>query len=116
MKSSRAASAPEGAYAKIVAAFAGDGAVSVGTDRGRGFGASALAVRGKIFAMLASGGRFVVKLPRARVDALVAAQRGTRFAPSPRRVMNEWLVVDPARRRDWLALAREAREFAAAPS
>src|SRR5215831_10655817 len=44
----------------------------------RGFGASALKVKGKIFAMLTDD-QLVVKLPKARVDALVAAGAGIRF-------------------------------------
>jgi hypothetical protein len=39
------------------------------------FGSSALKVHGKIFAMVSSAGQFVVKLPEARVDQLVATER-----------------------------------------
>ncbi len=78
---------------------------------GRGFGAGALKVDGRIFAML-SGGTLVVKLPRARVDELVADDAGTRFEPGTGRVMREWLALaagsDDAR---WHALAREALAF-----
>ncbi len=64
--------------------------------------------------MLASGDRFVVKLPRQRVDALVAAGDGVRFDPRRNgKVMKEWLVVRPGLERRWLPLAREALEFAA---
>jgi hypothetical protein len=55
-------------------------------------------------------GQFVAKLPKARVDALVAAGKGTRFDPGHGRVMKEWIQLgghDPA----WLSLAREARRF-----
>jgi hypothetical protein len=76
-----------------------------------GFGAGALMVDGRIFAML-SGGTLVVKLPRARVDELVADDAGTRFEPGTGRVMREWLALaagsDDAR---WHALAREALAF-----
>jgi hypothetical protein len=82
----------------------------VGGDS-RGFGADALKVNNKIFAMLASGDRFVVKLPRARVDALVAAGFGERFAPRRKGVMKEWLVVGPGHEARWLPLAKEAMEF-----
>jgi hypothetical protein len=44
----------------------------------RRFGDNALRVRGKIFAMMVRG-TFVAKLPRARVDTLVAEGVGTRF-------------------------------------
>jgi len=72
-----------------------------------------LHVSGKIFAMLA-GGALVVKLPRQRVDALVAAGDGTRFDPRhDGRRMTEWLAVAPTSDQDWLPLAREALEFVA---
>jgi hypothetical protein len=81
-------------------------------DLKRGFGANALKVNKKIFAMLASDDRFVVKLPRARVDALVAGGFGERFDPRHNgRVMKEWLVVGAAREAQWLPLAKEAMEF-----
>ena len=78
---------------------------------GTGFGASALKVHNKIFAMLSARGEFVVKLPKARVEALVVGGDGVRFDPGHGRVMNEWLVVAPDSKADWLALAREALAF-----
>ena len=48
--------------------------------RGRGFGSGALKVDGKIFASLASGDRLLLKLPAARVDALIAEGIGERFS------------------------------------
>ncbi len=101
-------------YAAVVKALASSparGRVRVGGES-RGFGANALKVNNRIFAMLASDQRFVVKLPRARVDALVAAGLGERFDPRRTgRVMKEWLVVGPRREARWLALAKEAMEF-----
>ena len=73
-------------------------------------------MRGKIFAMLWRG-RLVVKLPRARVDALVAAGEGERFDPRrDGRVMREWLVLETASQVEWLALAREALTFVGSPA
>jgi hypothetical protein len=97
-------------YAKIVAVLRRSPGVTVGAAK-RGFGSSALCVGGKIFAMVSSQGCFVVKLPRKRVDELLASGVGVRFEPGPGRVMKEWLAVDPAADADWLALAREARTF-----
>lgn len=92
------------AYARIVRALQTESGVSVGA--GKGFGAGALRRGGKIFAMLSSRGEFVVKLPKARVDELVAAAVGRRFTAGKGRQMREWLVVElPARA---LILAREA--------
>ncbi|MGH2633867.1 MAG: TfoX/Sxy family protein [Tepidiformaceae bacterium] len=80
---------------------------------GRSFGSNGLRAGGKIFAML-SGGRLVLKLPKARVDALVASNDGERFDPRKNgRVMKEWLALDPRSDADWTALAREALAFVA---
>jgi TfoX/Sxy family transcriptional regulator of competence genes len=69
-----------------------------------------LRVGGKIFAMLVQGD-LVVKLPRERVDALIAAGRGHAFDPRrDGRLMKEWLVFrgdEPP----WVDLAREAYDF-----
>jgi len=94
--------------APIAAAFANDPAVDVA----RAFASVCLRADGKIFAML-NAGRLVVKIPRAAVDALVAAGHGERFKSGAGRPMREWVALPPERRRSWLALAREARAFAA---
>jgi TfoX/Sxy family transcriptional regulator of competence genes len=100
-------------YAAVVVAFLGSADVTLGSPGKRGFGSSALQVGGKIFAMLVRG-NLVVKLPRRRVDALVASGSGTRFDPGHGRLMKEWLAVEPTSDQDWLSLAREALEFVAA--
>jgi len=102
-------------YAAVVKALAGKGGITHAEpdDSKRGFGANALKINKKIFAMLSSGDRFVVKLPRPRVDALVAAGIGERFDPRRNgRAMKEWLVVGAGREARWLPLAKEAMEFA----
>jgi hypothetical protein len=78
---------------------------------GRGFGSHALRWQNRIFAMLVRG-RLVVKLPRARVDALVAAGEGVRFDANKGTPMREWLSLAPESRLDWRSLAGEALEFA----
>src|SRR5262249_27283914 len=78
---------------------------------GGGFGRSALRFQGKIFAMLVRG-RLVVKLPGGRVDPLIAAGYGGRFDANKGTPMREWLSLDPDSGQDWLALAREALDFA----
>jgi hypothetical protein len=77
---------------------------------GRGFGSSALKVNCKIFAML-NAGRLVVKLPRDRVQELVADDVGEPFDTGGGRVMKEWVALKPSTEADWLAAAREARDF-----
>jgi hypothetical protein len=74
---------------------------------GSGFGSSALRYQRKIFAMLVRG-RLVVKLPKARVDALVTAGEGVRFDANKGTPMKEWLSLDPSSTMDWQDLAREA--------
>jgi hypothetical protein len=64
-----------------------------------------------MFATLSSDGAFVVKLPRQRVDAFVAAGEGRPFEPGPGRVMKEWLELGVACRQDWTSLAEEAVAF-----
>ena len=59
-------------------------------------------------------GRLVVKLPRSRVDALVAFRDGERFDPRhDGRLMKEWLSLEPTSEEEWLPLVREAMEFVA---
>lgn len=110
---SQPSTTPEERYIALVEEFLGDRDIG---QAGRGFGADALKARGKIFALL-SGGRLVVKLPRQRVDVLVASGDGERFDPRhDGRQMKEWLALAPASQLDWLALAREARDFVGATS
>ncbi|HKT00339.1 MAG TPA: hypothetical protein VJT31_12470 [Rugosimonospora sp.] len=78
---------------------------------GTGFGSSALRYRKKIFAMLVRGA-LVVKLPKARVDALVSAGEGARFDANKGTPMKEWLALAPESTVDWSGLAREALAYA----
>ncbi|MGH2616304.1 MAG: hypothetical protein ACRDJC_13750 [Thermomicrobiales bacterium] len=77
---------------------------------GKGFGSSALKTGGKIFAMLVND-RLAVKLPRQRVDALVAAGQGERFDPGHGRVMKAWVALGPVVAEEWRPLAKEALAF-----
>jgi hypothetical protein len=54
-------------------------------------------------------GALLVKLPEARVDALVAAGRAEPFAPAGRR-FREWAAIPIARTRAWRALLDEAHQ------
>jgi TfoX/Sxy family transcriptional regulator of competence genes len=92
-------------FIRVRDAFAGDPRVTYGTM----MASPGLKVDRKIFAML-SRGRFVAKLPRPRVDALVAAGAGERFDPGSGRLMKEWIVITSPDE-DWLELAREAYRF-----
>jgi hypothetical protein len=103
----------ESRYAGLVEAFAREPDVSppsASVGHTRGFGANALKVDGRIFAMLAHD-RLVVKLPRARVNGLVASGTGERFDPGHGRIMTEWLSVHEGSEDEWPGLAREALAF-----
>jgi hypothetical protein len=58
------------------------------------------------------GSGLVVKLPRARVEELIASGVGRPFAPAGR-VFKEWLSVPEPNRRRWRALLREGVAFVA---
>ena len=99
-------------FATIVEALLSNPDVTPPLD-GKGFGSSGLRIHNKIFAMLV-GGRLVVKLPKPRVDALIASGAGERFDPRhDGRLMKEWVTVEPMSEEGWLNLSREAMEFVA---
>ncbi|QYN25942.1 hypothetical protein K1T34_13080 [Amycolatopsis sp. DSM 110486] len=56
-------------------------------------------------------GHLVVKLPKRRVDALVAEGHGVRFDANKGTPMKEWFTLDQESSLDWPALAREACAF-----
>ena len=80
---------------------------------GSGFGRGALRYRRKIFAMFVRG-QLVLKLPRQRVDELVADGHGARFDANKGTPMKEWFALAPTSALPWLPLAREALAFARA--
>lgn len=92
-------------FAPVVAAFAADGQV----ERGKMFGSVGLKVNGKVFAMVVKG-RLVVKLPRERVDALVASGNGDSFDPGHGKPMKEWISA-AGTKPSWVELSREAYVF-----
>jgi TfoX/Sxy family transcriptional regulator of competence genes len=108
---SEAQSRAEAQFAAIVEALADMPGVTRSKPGSRLFGSSSLKVHDKIFAMVSSSGEFVVKLPKARVDQLVAAGAGDRFDANRGRPMKEWLQMRSQSPREWLQLAREALEF-----
>jgi len=100
------------AWEAIVATLVREKRVEAPSPTRRRFGSNGLKTKGKIFAMLAQE-TVVVKLPRERVDALVAAGEGEPFDPGHGRRMKEWIAL----RGDtgsWLSLAREAHAFVSA--
>ena len=101
---------PEERYEDLVDEFTGADGVTPPTG-GSGFGRGALRHRRRIFAMFVRG-QLVVKLPRQRVDELVAGGHGERFDANKGTPMKEWLSLDPDSVLAWPALAREALDFA----
>ena len=97
-------------YADLVREFGRSPSVTHVADGG-GFGSRGqLKVGGRIFAMLVRG-ELVLKLPRARVDELVAGRQGRYFDAGKGRPMREWFVLTAGSRRPWLPLAQEAFDF-----
>jgi hypothetical protein len=99
---------PTERFETVVAAHQGD----PGVARAKMFGAPCLKIGGKIFVTLFKE-TLVVKLPPARVAALVAAGTATPFDPGMGRVMKEWVALAPDAA-DWLPLAEEARVYVGA--
>lgn len=94
-------------WEQLVAAFAGARRVTRG---GRGFGAGALKVDGRIFAMVTPGGQLVFKLPAVRIRELLDNGEATAFA-SGGRTLKEWCVMTNLRASACLELADEALQF-----
>ena len=103
---------PEQRYEDLIEEFLGEDGV-LQPPGGSGFGRGAIRYRRKIFAMFVRG-QLVVKLPRSRVDELVADGHGERFDANKGTPMKEWFSLDPGSALPWAPLAREALDFAMA--
>lgn len=106
---------PDERFATLARALLANPGVTQSSEEARArksFGSNGLKIKNRIFAMLVRG-RLVVKIPRQRVDELIASGDGERFDPGHGRLMKEWLVLNPASKQEWLALALEALKFVA---
>ena len=74
----------------------------------RGFAQGGLMRDGKLFATL-RGDQLLLKLPAARVAALIASGQGASFDANKGKPMKEWVLANPGA--DWESLAREAADF-----
>jgi hypothetical protein len=101
---------PESKYEDLTKHFASRRDV-IRISEGRGFGSSGqLKVDGRIFAMLVRG-ELVLKLPKRRVDELVARGHGRHFDAGKGKPMREWFVLSATSRQGWTPLAEEALGF-----
>ncbi|MDA0352499.1 MAG: hypothetical protein O3A10_09865 [Chloroflexi bacterium] len=85
---------------------------SAEADEGTMMGSRCLRVGGQFTGMIhVKTGELILKLPRTRVDELVASGRTEAFAPNGR-VFKEWTLVPRGDRRSWKKLIDEAVQFA----
>jgi hypothetical protein len=111
-----AADEPDVLFERLVRRFGADPRVTLPSPgKERKFGDAGLKVGGKIFAMI-SKGQLVLKLPRERVEELVASAKGKRFDPGHGRLMKEWVTISPRDGARWEELAEEALQFVAGGS
>ncbi|NMO92212.1 hypothetical protein [Actinomycetospora sp. TBRC 11914] len=101
---------PDACFDDVVTALRDRPGVAPPDPTRRGFGADALTVGGAIFAMVRDGA-LVVKLPAARVRALIEAGEGAPFGAGRGRPMKEWVAVAAVDPDAWHALAEEAYGF-----
>ena len=78
------------------------------------FGIPGIKTGGKMFAMSVKG-ELIVKLPKGRVDALLASNKGKPFYHlfDKSRVMKEWVAIGQKNKHNWIKLAQEAKDFVA---
>ena len=79
---------------------------------GRALANMGLMTGGKLFAFIKDSG-LVLKLPAARIDALVESRGASRFERGHGTPMREWIVMPPSTSADWPDLVREACDFVA---
>ena len=85
----------------------------LGVTHAKMFGVSGIKIGGKMFAMSVKG-ELIVKLPKGRVDSLLASKKGKHFYHlfDKNLVMKEWVAIGQKNKRDWNKLAQEAKDFA----
>ncbi len=96
-------------FAAIVESLLTNPGVTYGSGETKSFGSAGLKIDNKIFAMVVRG-KLVVKLPKQRVDKLIAAGHGHSFDIGQNRI-REWLAVPATSEADWLMLVEEAMAY-----
>ncbi len=90
-------------YASVKAHFEDVAGVTVNAGRG----AQGLKVGKKMFAMFFKGD-LLLKMPPARVEALVSSGKGLPYDPGTGKVMKNCVLIPAARKRSWIRLCEEA--------
>lgn len=101
--------AAEARLQEVAATFADTPGVVVPAAGPRHFGTATLRVHGRIAAFTPED-HLVVKLPAARVAALIAADEGTAF-PSGRPPMREWVAIRSQEPQVWRERVAEALAY-----
>ena len=70
-----------------------------------------LKIKRKMFAMF-NKGRYVLKLPKERVQDLINSGEGQPYDPGNGKIMKEWVIIPEKYSQKWIELAEEAKEFA----
>jgi hypothetical protein len=96
-------------FAKLAKQLAEDGKKEA--PHREGFGTGSLFVGRKMFGVLDATGALVLKLPPARVQALIAAGSGSPWHPGSGKPLKEYVAVGFERRARWYALAKESRTY-----
>jgi hypothetical protein len=94
--------------AKLMSAVADRPEVTIG----RALNNLGLMTGGKLFAFIKDGD-LVLKLPAARIDALIESHDARRFERGQGTPMREWIVMPTQASGDWPGLVREACDFVA---
>ncbi len=79
---------------------------------GRALSHLGLMTGGKLFAFIKDG-ELVLKLPAARIDALIGSHGAARFERGQDSPMREWVVMRASTSAEWPDLTREACDFVA---
>lgn len=85
-----------------------------GVTQAKMFGASGLKIGRKMFVMSVKG-ELIIKLPKERVNILIASKQGKHFYHifDKSRLMKEWVSIGYKYKSNWFKLAREAKDFVA---
>ena len=67
-----------------------------------------LKIKRKMFAMF-NKGRYVLKLPKERVQDLINSGEGQPYDPGNGKIMKEWVIIPEKYSQKWIELAEEAK-------